>query len=395
MRIILFAGPSQVGWTFNFMSELKISFEKLGAECLLLRCEDISFSNLQAIFDRFKPDFSLSINHMFPKFLDKAKKEFFFYDVLQVPHFVYLVDNPYIWLASGTINFDSKFLHVITIDNKHILEQAGVSSVAEIPYGCPASLKCPALQSPDVKNMRVFFAGSISSAKAEAEKVNNSNLLPEQKQAVIAYCQEIFGELSDEKRFLKTNLLDRFYKKYEAEFYGYVKNNRALAGALGVVEKFYECLAREFFVNQLKESGIPCLMAGDSAMAQLCAGAANMKYLEPVEYARFASMLSQMAVNLNVTPKHLHVHDRVTSSLMSGSLLITTPMPKLIERMPELKDVIIQAEFGSVEHLKEMETVIGNKAEYQRRIDAGVEIAEKEMTWDTCAERILAFAEDK
>jgi hypothetical protein len=241
--------------------------------------------------------------------------------------------------------------------------------------------------------MRVFFAGTVASAKAEAEKVNTyASLLPEQKQAVISYCQEIYGEISTKQEFLKTNLLDRFYKKNEAIFYGQVKNNRALADACAVIERFYECLAREFFINQLKGSGIPCLAAGDASMAQLCAGAGNMKYIEPVEYARFLAMMPQMAVNFNITPKHLHVHDRVTSSLMSGSLLITTPMPRLVERIPELQDVIIQAELGSVEHLKEMEAVISNRAEYKRRIEAGVEIARREMTWDVCAERILKFA---
>lgn len=396
MRILLFGGASKVGWAFYFVSELKKSFEKLGAECVLLDYSDLPFAGLKRIYDSFKPDFSLSINNMFPHFSGTDGKEVFFYDALQAPHYTYLVDNPYIWLASGAINFDSRFLHVITIDNKHILEEAGVTSVAEIPYGCPASLECGALQSLDVKNMRVFFAGTVASAKAEAEKVNTySSLLPEQKQAVISYCHEIYGEISARQEFLKTNLLDGFYKKNAAAFYGQVKNNRALADGCAVIERFYECLAREFFINQLKGSGIPCLAAGDASMAQLCAGAENMKYIEPVEYARFLAMMPQVAVNFNITPKHLHVHDRVTSCLMSGSLLITTPMPKLVERIPELKDVIIQAEFGSVEHLREMEAVIGNKAEYQRRIETGVEIARREMTWDVCAGRILKFVEEK
>jgi len=395
MRILLFGGASRVGWAFHFVAELKSSFEKLGAECVLLDYSDISFAGLKKIFDSFKPDISLSINNMFPHFSGADGKEIFFYDALQIPHYTYLVDNPYIWLASGVINFDSKFLHVITIDNKDILERSGVASVAEIPYGCPASLECRALQSPDVKNMRVFFAGSVASAKAEAEKVGSmKSLLPEQKQVVIGFCKELFQRVSD-GGFIKNNFLDEFYKRYTAEFYGFVKGNRALADACAVIEKFYESLAREFFVNQLKQSGIPCLMAGDAAMAQLCAGAPNMKYIEPVEYGRFLQMMPQMAVNLNITPKHLHIHDRVASCLMSGSLLITTPMPKLTERLPELKDVIIEADYGSAEHLQQLEAVMADKAEYQRRIDAGVVIARREMTWDVCAGRILGFVKRK
>ncbi|MGE4317336.1 MAG: glycosyltransferase [Deferribacterales bacterium] len=394
MKAILFSSPSNVNWVHNFINELRLSFERLGVECMVLEGSRFTQKEGGSIIDRFRPDWTFSINQMFPQYLNKDGTMTTVYDAFQIPHYVYLVDNPFLWLTSKSINFDSRYLNVITIDNKDVLTDAGITRCEEILYGCPASLRKPHLQHPDCKAKRLLFAGSVGRASDEAEKIASlPGLTPEQKRATLNYCQSIYERISTEKKFLKQNLLTEFYQTNTKNglFDSEVKYNTQMSESFACIERFYECLAREVILGQFKQTNIPCLMAGDEKMAELCQGAGSMQYIGSLIYDSYINMIAQTGVSLNITPKHLRVHDRITSALMSGSLLVTTPVPKLVKEYPELADIIIEAEFGSAEYLEKLNSVIADSGEYQRRIDAGAELAAKYFSWDSTAEKIISY----
>ncbi len=391
MRALLFTANSNSGWVGSFVSRLKESFGKLGVECAVREHNDFGLKEGGKLIDSFRPDWMFSFNQMFPNFRVDGELSTV-YDFFQIPHYTYLVDNPYIWLTTKSINFDSEYLSVITLDNADILRQAGVKNCREILYGCPASLKNNI--EPDSKKRSVLFAGSIGNTNQDTEKMlMSSSLTPEQKQAVFSYCLKVYENIRGEKRFLKQNLLTDFFISSSGVglFDTKIKYNESLSEAFIIIERFYETLARESILSLLKKTNISCAMAGDEKMRDFCAGADNMLYQGMIPYERYLDMIGGFSVSLNITPKHLRVHDRITSTLMSGSLLVTTPVPKLVSEYPELKDIIVEAEFGSTDFIEKMDRIVSDRAEYRDRTSAGAELAAKYFSWDSTAEKILEF----
>lgn len=394
MKAILFTGPSKSGWVHNFITEISKSLTKLNIDNLILDCNMYSFEKLKAVYDSYRPDWTFGINNIFPQYnaIDSGRTKI--YELFKIQHYAYLVDNPYIWLTSDSIDFNSDYINVITIDNIEILENAGIKNCAEIIYGCPSSLRNKELENLDYKNLGLLFVGNIADPIKEAERINSTNNITDaQKKAVIDYCKKTFEKISSDKMFLKANLLTEFY--YEASsldiFDKNLKGNRQLLDSFMVVERFYESLARVNILKRLKSTNMHCVMAGGEAMSQFCGDADNFQFQDSVDYCRYLNMISSMCVNMNITPKHLHVHDRITSTLLSGSLLVTTPVPKLVDKFPILKDILVDVEFGENSFIDKIDNIVSSRSDYNNRVQAGAELAEKHFTWDAVSVKILEF----